>query len=314
MRGGGYVLSALYHRRPPPPALKRARGVRWLKADLTRREDVERALRGQDVVLQAAATTSGAKDILTTPTIHVTDNAVMNALLFRAAHERGVGHVVFFSCTVMYPQLSRPVREEDFDGRITDNYFASGWTKAYNEKMAEFYSRLGRTKYTVVRHSNVYGPHDKYDLERSHVTGATITKVMTATGGAITVWGNGSEARDLLYVDDLVDFVGLALRRQKDPFTLVNVGLGRSVSVRKLVETAIAVSGRKLRLEFDRSKPTIAFSLALDCSRAKELFGWRPKTFLERGLRKTVAWYRIAHSAGGRARGGPTQTHQRKAS
>ncbi len=194
-------------------------------------------------MIQAPATTSGAKDIVTKPYIHVADNAVMNSLLFRSAHDHGVEQVIFFSCTVMYPEKEKPVREEDFNYEISPKYFGVGWTKVYLEKMCEFYSSIGNTKYTAIRHSNIYGPHDKYDLEKSHVFGATVTKVMTAKDGRITVWGEGTEERDLLYVEDLVRFVGLVMARQKNKFDLVNVGLGKSVSVTELVQKIIQHSG-----------------------------------------------------------------------
>ncbi|HLI20074.1 MAG TPA: NAD-dependent epimerase/dehydratase family protein, partial [Stellaceae bacterium] len=178
-------------------------GVTWHRADLRRVEDVERVVAGCDVIIQAAATTSGAKDILTRPYIHTTDNAVMNSLLLRAAYEAKVRHFVFFSCSIMYPSREKPLAEDDWDAGVplAPNYFAAGWSKIYIEKMCEFYSRLGVTRHTVIRHSNIYGPYDKFDLERSHVFGATVTKVMTAEDGAIQVWGSGEEARDLLYVD-----------------------------------------------------------------------------------------------------------------
>ena len=179
--------------------------VEWITADLTKQEDVARALHNIDIVIQAAATTSGAGDIVNRPYIHTADNAVMNSHIFRSAYDQNVGQVVFFSCTVMYPSSEIALREEDFTGEIAPHYFGVGWTKVYLEKMAEFYADLGRTKYTVLRHSNIYGPHDKFDLERSHMFGATVTKVMTAQDGPIVVWGEGEEARDLLYVDDLID-------------------------------------------------------------------------------------------------------------
>ena len=199
-------------------------GVTWHRADLRRAEEVEALLKGFDVVIQAAATTSGAKDILTRPYIHTTDNAVMNSLLLRAAYEAKVKHFVFFSCTVMHQSSETALDEEAWDANVpmAPSYFASGWTKIYIEKMCEFYARLGVTKHTVIRHSNIYGPHDKFDLERSHVFGATVTKVMTAADGKITVWGSGEEARDLLYVDDLVDFVERAVERQSVPYALYN--------------------------------------------------------------------------------------------
>lgn len=289
---------AVVHKTALPSVLTGHARLTTVYADLTRAEEVARVLKGVDAVVQAAATTSGAKDIVNTPAHHVTDNAVMNSLLLRACHDMGVGHFLFFSCTVMYPDQARPVKEEDFDGKVTDRYFGVGWTKVYIEKMCEFYARLGRTRMTVVRHSNVYGPHDKYDLERSHVFGATVAKVMTAQGGKVVVWGEGKEARDLVYVADLVDFVEAALDRQKTPFELANVGAGTAVSVADLVHRVIARSGRALSVEFDRTKPTIPFSLAVDRTKAKVLFGWEPKTSLDEGIDKSLAWYR-GHVASG---------------
>lgn len=269
-------------------------GLTLVRADLRHEADVDRVVEGTDIIVQAAATTSGAKDIVTKPFIHVTDNAVMNSLVFRAAFEKKVKHVVFFSCTVMYPSRDTPVRETDFDANaeLNRNYFGVGWTKVYLEKMSEFYSRLGGQRYTVIRHSNIYGPYDKYDLERSHVFGATVTKVMTATGGKITVWGTGEERRDLLHVDDLVSFVELAMDRQKDPFLLCNVGAGRAVSVAELVAMMVKASGRDLAIEHDLSKPTIKTALCLDCARARQALGWEPKVLLEDGIRRTFDWYR----------------------
>src|SRR5581483_4899486 len=215
---------------------------------------------GMDIVIQAAAVTSGSGEIVTRPHIHVTDNAVMNALLFRACLEHAVQHVIFFSCTSIYPSSRLPAKESDFDHHIVDTYFGAGWTKVYNEKMCEFYARIGPTRYTVLRHSNIYGPFDKFDLRRSHVCGGTITKVLSAPeGGHIVVWGDGSELRDLLYVDDLVQFVRQALRLQTTPFELVNVGAGESISVRALVETIVTVSAKKLTITYDRARPTIPF-------------------------------------------------------
>lgn len=266
--------------------------IDWVTADLTRQDEVNDLLDGVDIIIQAAATTSGAGDIVNRPYIHTADNAVMNSHIFRAAYDHGVKHLVFFSCTVMYPSSDTPLREEDFTGNIAPQYFGVGWTKVYLEKMAEFYAGLGRTKYTVLRHSNIYGPHDKYDLERSHMFGATVTKVMTATNGRIVVWGEGEEARDLLFVDDLVDCVENATTRQENPFGLYNVGYGKGFTVKDVVGKIIAASGRDLEIEFDQTKPTIKTSLFLDCDRAKRELGWERATSFEDGIKATLEWYR----------------------
>jgi len=268
--------------------------IRSLKVDLTNREQVNDAVKGMDIVIQAAATTSGSKDIVNSPFIHVTDNAVMNSLLFRAAYEQSVSHVIFFSCTVMYQSSDTPLKESDFnaDEEMHPNYFGVGWTKVYLEKQCEFYSRLGRTKFTVIRHSNIYGPYDKYDFEHSHVFGATMTKVMKNEDGKIVVWGPGTEKRDLLYVGDLVEFVSLAIKKQKSDFELVNIGSGMVLSINDLVEEIISASEKRILVQHDLSQPNIPTSLHLDISKTERLFGWKPKVSLQEGIRKTMDWYR----------------------
>jgi len=268
-------------------------GLTLIKADLRKPEDVDWLLAGKDIIIQAAATTSGAKDIVNRPFLHVTDNAIMNSLIFRSAYEHGVSHLIFFSCSVMYQPSDRPVKEEDFDANkeIHKNYFGVGWTKVYLEKMCEFYSRIGPTKYTVIRHSNIYGPYDKFDLERSHVFGATITKVLSAKDDdKIIVWGTGEEGRDLLYVSDLVDFVELILEKQETKFEIINVGYGKSIAICDLVQKIVDASGKNLSIEYDKTKPTIKTKLALDITKARN-FGWAPKISLEEGIKKTIAWW-----------------------
>jgi nucleoside-diphosphate-sugar epimerase len=289
-RSGDYDVVGVYNRRPP----FECSGLKWIKADLTNSEDVNRALNGIQVLLQAAATTSGSKDIVTKPYIHVTDNAVMNSLLFRAAFEQKLENVVFFSCTVMLQSSERALTEDDFDEsvEIHPRYFGVGWTKVYVEKMCEFYSRIGQTKYTAIRHSNIYGPYDKFDLERSHVFGATVTKVMTAKDDKIVVWGTGEEGRDLLYVDDLVDLVERAVNRQTEPFGLYNCGYGEMIQIKDLVRKIVDRSERRLKIEHDLSQPTIKTSLFLDCTKAERKLGWRRRTALDDGITKTIAWWK----------------------
>jgi nucleoside-diphosphate-sugar epimerase len=277
-----------------------AANVTWHRADLRDPGQVNALLEGMDIVIQAAATTSGSRDIVATPYIHVTDNAVMNSLLLRACFDHKVRHFLFFSCSVMYQPREAPWREEEWDAsqEMHVNYFGIGWTKLYIEKMCEFFSRLGVTRHTVIRHTNVFGPHDKFDLERSHVFGATVTKAMTSTTGAITVWGTGEEARDLIYIDDLVKFVELAVDRQTTPYEMLHASAGTAIRIGDLVARIVAASGRTLRIEHDPRGPTIRTSFALDNRRARALLGWQPQVAFDEGVRRTVDWWRAAHGAG----------------
>jgi nucleoside-diphosphate-sugar epimerase len=138
----------------------------------------------------------------------------------------------------------------------------------------------------------MYGPHDKYDLEKSHVFGATITKVMTSEDGKINVWGTGEEVRDLLYVEDLVHFIDIAINKQTTSYELFNVGLGQGIKIKDLVHKIVEHSGRGLEIVHDLLKPTIPTSLYLDCTRAKEILGWAPKYTLDEGIIKTIDWYK----------------------
>ena len=227
------------------PAYKVPKNVKWHKADLKNPDQVEKLLKGKDIVIQCAATTSGSKDITSIPHIHVTDNAIINSYILRSVYNNKVKHLIFPSCTVMYPSSKKATKESDFNGEIIDKYKGVGETKVYIEKISKFYSMQCDTKYTIIRHSNIYGPYDKYDLDRSHVFGATMTKVLTAKK-RIEVWGTGNEIRDFLYADDLVNFIKIAINKQKTQYEIFNCGSGIPIKVKDLVKKIIKISNNSI--------------------------------------------------------------------
>jgi nucleoside-diphosphate-sugar epimerase len=287
----GFTIVATHLNRRPP---KHYDNVTWVKCDLRDPVQVKKIMNGIDVVLQFAATTSGAKDIITTPHMHVTDNAVMNSLLLSEAYENCVEHFLFPSCTTMYQKSEKALKETDFNpsDEILPFYFGSGHTKVYLENMCKFYAGLGKTKFTVIRHSNIYGPYDKYDLERSHVFGATVTKIMNSSDGKVRVWGSGEESRDLLFVEDFLEFIDAVIEKQEKNFELYNVGLGKATKIKNLVSRMIQLSNKVLEIEYDLSQPTIPTSLYLDCGKAQKDLGWKPRHSLDEGIKKTLSWYR----------------------
>lgn len=271
----------------------RYKNVTWIKADLRVKDQVDALLSDIDIVLQAAATTSGASDIVNSPEIHVTDNAIMNSQILRSVSHSTVSNLIFFSCTTMYSSSSSPQAENDFDANIEvfPNYFGVAWTKFYIEKMCEFYSRQCNTKFSVIRHSNIYGPWDKFDLKRSHVMGATIAKVLNAIE-EVEVWGKGIELRDLLYVEDLVNLVAMVSDNQASKFELFNAGYGTGISIKDLVNKVVEISGKNLRIVYNESKPNLPFSFVSNNSKVQEVFGWRATTSLDEGIKKTIDWYK----------------------
>ena len=285
------TLYGTYYGKEPSSHLVDNENINLVRVDLTKADEVTKLTKDIDILIQAAAVTTGINDVINRPYIHVTNNAIMNSLVLRSCFDNKVKHLIFFSCTTMYPNQNKPVREKDFNSQIIDKYFGIGWTKVYIEKMCEFYSRISDTKFTVLRHSNIYGPYDKFDLERSHVFGATITKVLASNSNELDVWGDGSEKRDLLYVSDLVSLVETIIEKQKDSFELLNVGYGGTISVKDLIEKIIRISGKNLELRFDTTKPTVKFDLALNIDKVRTKYKWRPNVALDEGIKNTISWY-----------------------
>lgn len=270
------------------------------KADLMKKEDAERVTKDIDIVIHAAAISAGAKYIVDYPDFQM-DNTAINTNLLQAVYKNNVKHFVFLSCSVLYPMdLGRPVKEDDVDyNRIHPKYHAGAWIKIYGEKLCEFYSKLGKTKFTVIRHSNIYGPYDKFNLEYGHVFAATIVKaVNTPNGGKMAVWGDGQEERDLLHVSDLSRFIEMAISNGDWRYEIFNVGYGKVTSVADLTAKIINAAGKELVIAYDRSKPTIENSkLVLDFSHARR-FGWQPEVDLNHGIRQTVDWYKEYYRGG----------------
>ena len=287
-----FDIRATSYKRPKFDVKNSANEIEWVKGDLRDPSFVNTVMQNVDIVIQCAATTSGSKDIVNTPYLHVTDNAVMNSLLLRSAHDNKVSHFIFFSCTVMYPSSVSAIKEIDFDNNtpLHERYFGVGHTKLYIERMLEFYSKISDMKTTAIRHSNIYGQHDKYDFERSHVFGATVSKVMLATD-TVTVWGTGEEARDLLHVDDLNRFVGLAIERQIEKYELFNCGAGIVIKIKDLVEKIVKISGKSLFIKHDLTMPSIPTSLCVNCEKAEKKLGWVPEVSLETGIYSTLNWW-----------------------
>ena len=264
-----------------------------VQCDLTKKKEADKAIKGMDIIIQAAATTSGAKDILAKPYIHVNDNAIINSMVTRSAYDYNVKHVIVFSCSVMYQSSKKPLKETDFNPSVDmyPNYFGAGWMKVFVEKMCEFYSKLGRNKYTVVRHSNIYGPNDKFDLKKSHVLAASVNKVINCKNNKVIIWGDGKEERDLLFISDLINFVDLVIKKQKNKYELYNVGSGQLISINKLINKIIKISGKKITAINDLTKKSLKTFVCLNCHKAKNEFQWFPKVSLENGIKKTIDWY-----------------------
>jgi GDP-L-fucose synthase len=269
--------------------------IEYVDADLTAMADCQRVVEGVDHVFMCAANTSGAAVMATNPLAHVTPNVVMNAQLLEAAYHAGVKKFVFISSSAAYPPTGdRPVREDEmFLGDPYESYYSVGWMKRFAEILCRVYAhKLKRPMATVVvRPSNMYGPHDKYDPQFSHVTAALIRRVVERQTPFV-VWGTGADVRDLLYIDDFIDGLMLAFEKSEGHLE-INLAAGRGHSVKEVLALLLEVDGfTGADVRFDAAKPSMIPIRLVDTSRAERELGFHPRTELREGLRKTVEWYR----------------------
>jgi GDP-L-fucose synthase len=268
--------------------------VEYTYHDLQTYEGCMDATRNVDVVFHAAASTSNAVDTVVDPLAHVTPNVAMNNFLIDTAWRNEVNHYVFISSNTVYPPKGdEPVVETDFlFNEPYPVYFPVGWMKRYAEVQCELYAKyLPRTmKCTVIRPANLFGPHDKYDFNKCHVTPATIRKVADKMN-PIPVWGDGSELRDLLYIEDFVEALQIVMEKEEDMFEVYNVGCNNVYSVNEVVEKMKEIVDYNAPIEYIQGKPSMIPTRKIDSNKIINKLGWTPKTPLEVGLKKAYVWY-----------------------
>jgi GDP-L-fucose synthase len=287
----GARVRATLHRKQPVIEDPR---IEYLRCDLTRPEDCKRAVEGMAHVYLCAASTSGAAAINATPMIHVTPNVLINSLMLEAAYQAQVQKFLWLGSTVAYPQSDRPMREEQLmEGEPYEKYFYAGWAKRFTEVLCRMYGeKLARKMTTIVlRPTNVYGPNDDFEFATSHVLPALIRKCVERWD-PLEVWGDGSEVRDVLYVDDMVEAMVVAMEKLSS-YAAINIGLGKGYSVKEILRCILELDGyRDANVRFDPTKPTTIPLRLIDTHKAQALLGFHARTDLQEGLRRTIAWYR----------------------
>jgi GDP-L-fucose synthase len=269
-------------------------GVEYTHFDLKTYEQCLEATKDVDVVYHCAASTSNAVDTVVDPLAHVTPNVAMNNFLIDASWRNKVQHYVFLSSNTVYPPKGdKPVVETDF---LFDEpypvYFPVGWMKRYAEVQCELYAKYlpVKMKCTVIRPANLFGPHDKYDFNKCHVTPATIRKVADKMD-PIPVWGDGSELRDLLYIEDFVEALQIVMEKETEDYQVYNVGSNRVYSVLEVLEIMKRIANFNAPTEFIKGKPSMIPTRKIDSFKIFDNLGWQATTSLEDGLANAYEWY-----------------------
>ncbi|MGA2462869.1 MAG: NAD-dependent epimerase/dehydratase family protein [Thermodesulfobacteriota bacterium] len=288
----GANVRATLHRKEPVISDDR---IEYIRCDLLNMENCKRVVEGMDYVFMCAANTSGAAVIASTPLVHVTPNIIMNSQILEASYFARVKKFIFLSSNAAYPPLGdRYVKEEEmFNGDPYETYFGVGWMKRYTEILCRMYAEKLRNpmKTVVIRPSNIYGPYDDYDFATSHVMAAMIRRVVERHN-PIEVWGTGNDVRDLIYIDDFIDALILATEKL-ETFEPVNIALGKGYSLKEILQMIIDIDEYKnAKVVYDPSKPSMIPIRLIDNTKAEKLLGFKPKTDIKKGIRKTIEWYR----------------------
>jgi len=271
------------------------------EADLTVRPEVEAVFESErpDIVIDAAARVGGIHANNACPADFIRDNLLVQTHLIDGAWRHGVRKFVFLGSSCIYPKYApQPIKEDCLlKGSLEPTNEPYAVAKIAGIEMCQAYRRQYGFDAIAPMPTNLYGPGDNFDLEKSHVLPALIRKFHDAKvngSRSVTVWGTGSPRREFLHVDDLAEAVVFLMENYSDE-RIINVGSGEDIGISELADLVKEIVGYRGEISFDAAMPDGTPRKLLDVSRIRSL-GWAPKIALRDGLRSTYGWF-LEHRA-----------------
>lgn len=285
---GSYVVENLIERRGVPR--EQIVVPRSADLDLSAFENCVKAVDGCQVVIHLAAVTGGIAFSRSHPASQYFQSTRIDLNLVKAACEAGVEKLVAIGNLFAYASDAPvPLREESlFDGLPTDAHRGVGSLKRNLALIADLYYREFGLPMTVVYSANAYGPGDSLDPKHAHVIPSLIMKCFRDK--ELVVWGDGSPTRDFLYASDVAEGL-LRAAEQLEPPHYVNIGSGREISVRELVDLISQLTGFKGTISYDTSKSGGDARRCTSVDRARREIGFEAAVPVEEGMKRTVEWY-----------------------
>lgn len=245
-------------------------------------------------VLNCAAFVGGIQFGFKHPAELFHNNLLMTLNLLAAAKTSGVQRIVNPISNCAYPAAATLFKEDEFwDGPLHESVMVYGFVRKASWIGSWAYQQQYGLDVINLILSNMYGPEDHFEEERSHALGALVMKIVNAKAHGldeVVVWGSGLPVREWLHVDDGAEamLLGLGAAPQLQP---VNIGVGKGISVLEMAKLIQRLVGYEGRLVLDRSKPDGAPYKTMDGNRGESLLGWRPSRDFEQGVKETIAWY-----------------------
>lgn len=257
--------------------------------DLVKQAEVEDFFENEkpDFVFLAAAKVGGIMANNTYRADFIYENLMIEANVIHAAYKNNVEKLLFLGSSCIYPKMApQPLKEEYLltdELEYTNEPYAIA--KIAGIKLCENYRKQYGCNFISVMPTNLYGPNDNYDLNKSHVLPALLRKFHEAKiegKNEVEVWGSGTPKREFLHVDDLAEAC-LYLMENYDGEEWFNIGTGEDVSIRELAEMIKDVTGFNGSLVFDSSKPDGTPRKLMDVSKIHSV-GWKHKIPLREGI------------------------------
>nr|WP_315188279.1 GDP-L-fucose synthase [uncultured Flavobacterium sp.] len=247
-----------------------------------------------EVIIDAAARVGGILANNDYPYQFIMENMQIQNNLIDSALQNNVDKFIFLGSSCIYPKLAPQPLKEDY--LLTDTLEPTNeWyaiAKITGVKACQAIRNQFGKDYVSLMPTNLYGTHDNFDLNTSHVLPAMIRKFHEAkenNNAPVTLWGSGTPMREFLFVDDMAQAVVFALEN-KLPDYLYNVGTGEDLTIKHLAETIQQITGHKGEIIWDATKPDGTPRKLMDVSKMHNL-GWKHKIELQAGIQKTYDWF-----------------------
>ena len=255
-----------------------------------------------EYVFMAAAKVGGINANNTHPAEFLYDNLCIQNNVIHQSYKNQVKKLLFLGSSCIYPKNApQPIKEEYLlSGYLEPTNDAYAIAKIAGIKMCQSYHKQYGSNFISAMPTNLYGPGDNYDLKNSHVLPALLRKFHEAKekGEAnVTIWGTGKPRREFLHSDDLAEACLFLMEHYNDP-AIINIGVGKDISIGEMAQMIKKISGFNGELVFDTSMPDGTFQKLLDVSKLNAL-GWQAKIGFEEGLKKTYEEYRAAVGTAG---------------
>jgi GDP-L-fucose synthase len=246
------------------------------------------------LIIDSAAIVGGIGANNRYPVDFLSKNLQIQSNLMDAAHAANVERFVFLGSSCIYPrECPQPIKEEYLlTGPLETTNSAYAVAKIAGIELIKSYRKQFNRRWISLMPTNMYGPHDNFDLETSHVLPAFINRFVSARNqraDSVTLWGTGKPRREFLHTHDLAEAVLLAADKY-DGDSHLNVGTGTDLTIKELAELVADSSDFRGEIHWDSTKPDGTPRKVLDISRLQAL-GWSPKISLKDGISETIRWF-----------------------